>query len=397
MIKSLILIQILPRSLKKIMNQNKKSYRPDGCRVTVRNHQGNIQLRYTYNFSREEINLGISWAYKKNHKIAEAIAREISNDIYIFDRYDITKDKYRLNSIKPIETKFAIYDCWEYYKERKELSQSQLVNRIKPIDKIFTLNPDFKRLSPQNLEPLTKLILDKYSTSTAKSLLLGLSGAITLCQKHKKITGENYLTPVISSLTLVKTMIGFYSTKDIQKILDTFHHASNHSYYYNFVKFRCLTGTRPSEAIALTWQDIIDKDDRQYIRINKRYVLNKLQSGTKNKTSQRLFPINDELGNLLNSITKTESKLIFPSPMGTYIDNHNFDSRHWKPVINFLYEHNQISQKLSFYSLRHYFCNQIVRSGIDLNTVSALVGNSVEVLIKNYLTANQEIEIPDIL
>ncbi len=73
-------------------------------------------------------------------------------------------------------------------------------------------------------------------------------------------------------------------------------------YYYNYYLFLFYTGCRPSEAIALTWDDIVN--DYEFIRFNRAITdsVNGLQEleGLKIQDS-RLFPINNQLRNILKN------------------------------------------------------------------------------------------------
>lgn len=73
---------------------------------------------------------------------------------------------------------------------------------------------------------------------------------------------------IIESLEVnKKKTIKSFTKNEVITILDVFKNDKylpekalyNYSYYYNFVAFRFLTGTRPSEAIAVTWNDIFEK------------------------------------------------------------------------------------------------------------------------------------------
>jgi integrase len=168
--------------------------------------------------------------------------------------------------------------------------------------------------------------------------------------------------------------------------------AYKHSNYAHFVEFLALTGARLEEAIALNWDDIKYKNDRQFIRFNKAFSQGILLPHTKNR-SIRLFPANDQLQNVLRNTPKT-SNLVFPTVEGKYIDTCNFRNRYWKPVLDGLVRDDKIEKYLKPYCLRHSFITRLIRDGIDIATVAALVGNSTEVIISNYLASKKIIDLP---
>ncbi|MFM6003214.1 MAG: tyrosine-type recombinase/integrase, partial [Sphaerospermopsis kisseleviana] len=167
--------------------------------------------------------------------------------------------------------------------------------------------------------------------------------------------------------------------------------------YANLVEFRFLTGCRPSEAIALTWDDIHDTGDKIQIIFDKRYSYGELLSGTKNGIHARIFPCNKQLTNFIRSLPKipNENNLVFPAYEGGYITSGNF-SNIWRKYISKLVSLGFVKEFLPWYDERHTFTTHIARSGHDLKTISSVVGNSPKTLIDNYLATNNEIELPEI-
>ncbi len=69
----------------------------------------------------------------------------------------------------------------------------------------------------------------------------------------------------------------------------------------------------------------------------------------------------------------------------------------FKCVVEGLVKDGLVSQYLPFYNERHTFGTHLVRSGkVDLKTASQIMGNSPEVLMKNYLAPNHDIDLPEL-
>ncbi len=163
--------------------------------------------------------------------------------------------------------------------------------------------------------------MKRYKPNTLKSLFNNtLYPAINLAVKQRKLPLNPYVDVAIPSPP--QKEIDCYERDDIRKILEALYDnrycskksAFNYSFYAPFVEFQALTGARPEETIALTWDDIIITNDKRYIRFNKAFSNGILLSQTKNKTI-RLFPINDQLAiaifkSYLNSATP-RNELIF--------------------------------------------------------------------------------------
>ena len=117
---------------------------------------------------------------------------------------------------------------------------------------------------------------------------------------------------------------------------------------YPLIVFYLLTGARPSEPLALRWEDVKAKT----IRIR----------GTKTLKSDRILPLSKELKALLNSIPK-KSEYVFP-----------YDYQ----AIQKRFE--RLRKKLSFdctlKDLRHTFGTRCLESGVSMKTVQKWLGHT---------------------
>ena len=200
----------------------------------------------------------------------------------------------------------------------------------------------------------------------------------------------------------IKKPIQCYEPEEIKLILDAF--AKNiynpkssrykHSYYYPYVSFLSLVGCRPEEALALVRKDIRVKGDKTYIRFNKSYSKGILLPHTKTHEI-RLFPVNEQLKALLNIIPK-EQDLLFQGVKGGYINHHRWRESNWRRVIDGLVYDGVLEQYLKPYCLRHSFITRLVRDGWDIATVARISGNTPETIIKHYLAAKQDFDLPEL-
>ncbi|MGI0480230.1 tyrosine-type recombinase/integrase [Geminocystis sp. CENA526] len=390
------------------MAQNQR-FRPDGLKVSIENNNGTVRLRFTYQGKRESINYPLNYFDPQNQQIAIAKATEIHNDIYLYQKYDETKEKYQLKS-KVVKHDFGLKEItlreiWEFYKDFKkdDIAVTTQKNNWSKIDKTLDEN-----LTVDQIANYVILLLNKYAKSTVKRLLQDISASIGIAISFGKFKGDNNVIKIIESLGVnKKKTIKSFSKDEVTVILDAFKNDKylldkgllNYQYYYNFVAFRFLTGTRPSEAIAVTWNDIFEKNGKTWLRINKRYTGSKIVKGTKNGVDIRMFPVNDQLKELIDNIPKNDNpdNLIFPSLTGIYIDRKNFSTRIWKPLILKLVDEGLVKEYLTFYDVRHTFITHLCRSGkADLQTIANIVGNSVPTLIRNYLAVDESLELPEL-
>lgn len=166
-----------------------------------------------------------------------------------------------------------------------------------------------------------------------------------------------------------------FTEDEISKILEFFKDSKDYSHYYSFVKFRFLTGCRPSEAIALHWSDIDFKNNR--LTIKRSYTVRDGLQGRKNSEVTYL-PINESLRALLTSQEGLHKDLVFPSPSGTFIHLGNFDRRAWK-ACKLATGVNKI-----FYSIRHTVLSNLVQTQ-GLASAAYVAGHkSLEMVQRHY-------------
>jgi integrase len=76
------------------------------------------------------------------------------------------------------------------------------------------------------------------------------------------------------------------------------------------------------------------------------------------------------------------------------IDLHNFLNRHWKPIVTALVKEGKIREYLPTYNTRHTFISLCLDAGIGVAQIAEWVGNSPEIILKNYAGAVRKVEVP---
>lgn len=155
-------------------------------------------------------------------------------------------------------------------------------------------------------------------------------------------------------------------------------------YYLYMLMLFC--GCRPSEAAECMGRDIVVKNDYPFLHIR----------GTKTKNSDRFVPIPDELYNLIKNTPKNEYIACYGN--GNKIaDGHR--ARLWasftrqlnismgcKMYRNALVSPYPLAPDLCAYCLRHEYCTDLARRGIDIRIAQKLMGHSDISLTANIYT-----------
>lgn len=164
-----------------------------------------------------------------------------------------------------------------------------------------------------------------------------------------------------------------------------------------WVKFLFWTGCRPEEAAALRWRHVAG--DHTEMFISEAFPVDmKEPQATKNYKSTR-FPCNARLQRLLRSQRPqhwSRDGLVFLSPrLGKRFDYHNFQSRHWKPLVMDLCDRGAIAFYLSQYHARHTFITEGLKADISVPDMAYLCRVSTAVLYKHYVGRTRSIVVPE--
>ncbi len=156
-----------------------------------------------------------------------------------------------------------------------------------------------------------------------------------------------------------------------------------------------------SEAIGLQWKHI--DFDRNLMFIyeslgrNHGNSANRVRQTTKNK-KLREFPLSNSLLELLqsrySSSKKSPKSLVFFSPRGKAIDDHNFSQRIWKKCLKEL----EIEHRPS-YNTRHTFISHFLEKTKDVVKCASLTHGSksgIQTIYKNYAGIISRLEVPEL-
>ncbi len=376
-------------------------------KVSIDIKANRYRIRFTYPKGRSH-ELRIAQVTDDGWLTALRAAKLINQDIDL-GIFDDTYAKYSPSHAKRLEIAqqetqriYNIIELWERYKElnKDRIAATSQAYWWKDVDRYLSQTPK-DLISLDKAQEFLQYLQTRYAASTINTLFRSfLHPAI-----NSGIQGELVESNPFYKLAFpkqVKKPIQCYEPEEIKLILDAF--AKNiynpkssrykHSYYYPYVSFLSLVGCRPEEALALVKEDIRVKSDRTYIRFNKSYSKGILLPHTKTHEI-RLFPVNEQLKALLQIIPK-EQNLLFQGVKGGYINHHRWRESNWRRVINGLVDDGLIESYLKPYSLRHSFITRLVRDGIDIATIGRISGNSPETIIKHYLAAKQDFNLPEL-
>ena len=362
--------------------------------VAIRVSNNRLQLVYRYRGKREYLSIGLPES-RNNRKYAQSVASQIEIDI-LAGNYDTTKAKYQqFANSEPSTSKLNLSELWEKYTDykRPQVSQNTIAITYRHVDRWLA------KLSNTNINASDAVkvrdYLLQYSTPlTTRRLLNQLSASCRWAIASGLIANNPFegLGKDINAKK-VKVLIEYFTESERSMIIQYFYDYDRH--YAPLVEFVFRCGCRPSEALALEWGDI--SEDFSQIIFSR--SLTKTESGSrivkKGLKSEliRTVPCGRTLAVFLQSIApddRVSIDLVFPSPkIGQYINLPNFSRRHWIPALK------QIGLKYrSFYKVRHSAITHALDT-LDAKDVAALVGNSADVIYRNYAGVKEGLATPD--
>jgi integrase len=362
--------------------------------VTIINANGRIRLRWRFKAIRHSISLG---EYTKSNLIqARIIALKIEQDI-LLNNFDKTLNSYSENKSNKSQIQKSIVELFEeWVKDYKQMDCEIHTN----YNSTRNMLRKWGKITEENIT--NKLNKEKVCNTTYNRRLRILKN-FSLWLINRKIWTNSYLDEVnpkkVKKTTEPKRSP--FTNEEIGSILkafkdDTFtpnKSAYKHSHYYPFIYFLFKTGVRNAEAIGLRVSSInLETNQIQiyeaFARSLKGSSYNKrIRKETKNG-KERILPLTPDLREVLWPIiqNKNNDDLVFQSPKGKSIDDHNFQTRVFKKV-----QQGLGIQERVLYACRHTFGSRCIDSGISPVMTAFLMGNSPEVALKNY---THQVQIP---
>ncbi len=148
----------------------------------------------------------------------------------------------------------------------------------------------------------------------------------------------------------------------------------------------CLyTGLRIGELLALTWKDIDFENNIMCIsksayqtKVNGKIKI--IVDTPKTKTSNRIIPISKQLAAILKKNKKNStSKFVISTKNSTMVG-----TRSYQKTFEYMLKKLNIAKK-NFHSLRHTFATRALEFGIDVKTVSEILGHKdAMITLKRY-------------
>ena len=354
-------------------------------RVTICSLRGRLRLRLPREVYRgQQVYFSLSLSdTPENRAIAAERAAQIQKDI-VWGIFDPSLEKYRSPNFDPPR----IYTIGEIFKSYFDYKWPQIAKSTRR--NFSTVAARLENWRSARLEDAPKLknwLLENYSPDATRRTIAKLSAACNWAIEEGMIDRNPF--EAIQVRSSKKRNINPFTAAERDRIIEGFKQSEKSSYYAPLVDFLFATGCRPSEAVALRWENISLGFER--ITFAQAYVEGQRKS-TKTGTI-RTFPVNASLKQFLTvhaRKTHPHCELVFPSQKKAEISFRNFTRRHWRSILADL--------KIAYrkpYSTRHTFITLALDAGVPVKQVAQWVGNSPEIIFKHYAGLTRS-EVPEL-
>lgn len=241
-----------------------------------------------------------------------------------------------------------------------------------------------KYLTPRIITQFTdSLLSEELSRETVNLVLIVLGMGLSNAKDKYKVD-----VPEIHLLKTAKSQTGVFSESEQQKIVQ---HLLSQSDIFSFgILLALYTGFRIGEICALKWEDITDNT----IHICKTMQRLKNAAGVtevmilppKTDSSDRIIPIPAALKTIIEQ-HRQESGFILARSNGKFTEPRLLQNKFVKCLAECGID------KANFHTLRHTFATRCIESGVDVKTLSELLGHSdVKTTLNRYVHSSFDLK-----
>lgn len=274
--------------------------------------------------------------------------------------------------------------------------------RIKGYKKYDIGNIQAQAVIPSMLEDYLDSLKDKYASASIKKTWVVLKQALIFGQKHNYVQKDLKLSdvekPSDHEIVKKKKEIQFTTLEDVEILYNEANKKnSKGGYVYgNSAKvlvFIMYSGVRTGEAIALTWQYVLNNFSKVRIQHSNRRIVKRdsegnaiiennhkiyepFQKETKTESGERIIPLPDRAIEVLRYFHeifpnhKPEDH-VFLTKGGKIYDRSNLEHTLQRMMNN----SNCSNKNYTPHSLRHGYGSILLGQGVDIKTVSLLLGH----------------------
>ena len=273
-------------------------------------------------------------------------------------------------------------------------------------------NAQMVNVDSELCQSLINKLSEKYSRSTISKVYVLLNMCFNYAFTKEHISENPMMKvkmPKESSLVTKKKEAKWLSSSDVEKFVQEAERVNTREFrikgkvgervygvnaYYAILII--YTGLRIGELMALTWEDIDFKN--KTLNVNKSRAKGKIDGKTtlyikdpKSESGTRIIPLSDRAIYALQKIKEYSTELKLNSDNNLIVANTSSESNITRTVKSMLFRAGCETEKCGLHALRHTFGSLLLEKGVDLKTISYLLGHSdITVTANIYLHITRE-------
>jgi integrase len=355
-------------------------------KTTVENFRGKLRIRWRYQGKPYCLSLGIE-ATATNKAYAKQIADKVLGDI-LLGQFDKSLVRYRPWAIGSDPSGVSCPELFESFTQHRfkdfGLSPGSR-SRYACIQNYLSSRLDMPahQVSDRTARNFVAYLSERLSGITTKSYVYLIAAAWDWAKDRYRVGESNpWAGLAVKIKTQPQQRVKPFTSAEIVAILGAFRSSSYYSHYADFVVFLFGVGCRFGEAAGLRWSHVAD--DFQTVWIGES-VSRGHRKGTKTGKA-RTVVLSPSIISMLRSrhqLAKPKPEdLVFPSPKGLPIDDHNFRNRAWKAIL----EQCCIEYRKP-YAVRHSVISHALANGANPVDLAQQSGHDKRVLMETYAHA----------
>jgi len=207
------------------------------------------------------------------------------------------------------------------------------------------------------------------------NMVIARLGTIFATAHRRKLIAEDPM-PHVTNLREAKADVDPFELKEVLRILEAAHYWER-----TFLSVLLLTGMRPNEALALSWDAIDFEHSLIRIRrtVHRRYGFGLPKTPGSEREVEMCAIVRSELQQQ-RARSQLRGELVFPSVAGTAIDLANFRARNWPRILRDAKVRPRV-----IYQCRHTFARLALEQGDTPQHVAAMLGHTtLQMLFRVY-------------
>jgi integrase len=380
----------------------------NSIKILVRGKAQMLSLVLPQIYCGKRTNMALNIASSVEHlKYAEFKARQMEMD-FLSGHFDVSLEKYKPINIVAIAPshllKTTFSGIYQSYIDSRKKNVSPTTWKGTYANTVNHLNDCPYKLPSEALQFKDWLIANR-TLDTARRVLMQINAACNWAAERNLIQINPFAGKAKIKGKKSKPQIHPFSNAEKTAILDAFAKSEKFRYLTPLIKFFFLTGCRTSEAIALQWKHI--KSDCSVISFEETIVLGKggaqRKKGTK-QSPQRSFPCNRQLQQLLVSLKPDEKVIanssVFVRPDSLPVSHQDLRTAWYgkgstQGIVRQLAADGAVEGYRPQYNTRHTMISACLEAGISPVQIAHWVGNSAEIIFRNYAGLINKIQVPE--